>query len=265
MKEKMHLEMLLKMLGLKTFLKNYETFADKAQKQKLGYCEYLYQLVQMESDEKQNRKVGRLLKNSKLPDGKTLDSFDIAGQPGISASRLRELSSGDCLDHCESILVFGVPGTGKSHLSAALGREWCLRGRKVLYTTASALVQDLLAAKRDLKLNELIDKLDGFEALIIDDISYVPQTRDETDVLFVLLAKRYETRSVVITSNLVFSEWENIFKDKMTTKAAVDRLVHHGTILELVEIEGESYRERVAKAKAKQRKQAPVKKVAAAR
>lgn len=249
MKDRMHLEMLLKMLGLKTFLKNYETFAEKAQKQKLSYSEYLYQLVQVESDEKQNRKVGRLLKNSKLPSGKSLENFDITGQPALSASRLRELASGDCLDHCESILVFGVPGTGKSHLSMALGREWCLRGRKVLYTTAAALVQDLLSAKRDLKLNDLIEKLDGFEALIIDDISYVPQTRDETDVLFVLLAKRYETRSVVITSNLVFSEWGNIFKDKMTTKAAIDRLVHHGTILELVEIDGESYRERAAKGK----------------
>ena len=113
------------------------------------------------------------------------------------------------------------------------------------------MVQDLLAAKRDLELNEMIDKLDGFEALIIDDISYVPQTKDEADVLFVLLANRYETRSVVITSNLVFSDWGNIFKDKMTTKAAIDRLVHHGTILELVEIDGESWRERAAKLKKK--------------
>lgn len=253
MKDRMHLEMLLKMLGLRTILRNYETFADKAQKQKLTYAEYLYELVQVEGDDKRNRKIERLLKNSKLPAGKTLENFDITGQPALSSSRLRELASGDCLDHCESILVFGVPGTGKSHLSAALGREWCLRGRKVLYTTTAALVQDLLAAKRDLVLNELIDKLDAFEALIIDDISYVPQTKEEADVLFVLLAKRYETRSVVITSNLVFSDWGNIFKDKMTTKAAIDRLVHHGTILELVEIEGESYRERAAKLKKKGR------------
>ena len=251
MKDKVHLEMLLKTLGLKTFLRNYATFAERAQKQKLSYGEYLYQLVQIEADEKQDRKVARLLKASKLPCGKSLENFDIANQPGLSASRLRELALGDCLDHCESILVFGVPGTGKSHLCAALGREWCMRGRKVLYTMAAELVQELLKAKHELKLNELLNTLDGFEALIIDDISYVPQTRDETDVLFVLLAKRYEARSVVITSNLVFSEWGQIFKDKMTTKAAIDRLVHHGTILELVEIDGESYRERVAKQKKK--------------
>lgn len=254
MKDKMHLEMLLKYLGLKASIRNYEEFAEKAQKQKLGYAEYLYQLLQVEADEKKNRKVASLLKKSKLPFGKSLENFDITGQPGLSATRLRELASGDCLDHYENILVFGVPGTGKSHLSAALGREWCLRGRKVLYTTASALVQDLLAAKNEFKLNDLIDNLDGFEALIIDDISYVPQSRDETDVLFVLLARRYEARSVVITSNLVFSDWGNIFKDKMTTKAAIDRLVHHGTILELVEIDGETYRERASKNKEIQRR-----------
>jgi len=113
----------------------------------------------------------------------------------------------------------------------------------VFYTTAAALVQELLVAKRDLKLNEMIKKLDSFEAIVIDDVSYVPYTRDETDVLFVLLAARYETRSVVITSNLAFSDWGNIFKDPMTTRAAIDRLVHHSTILELTE----SYRQKYAK------------------
>ena len=103
-----------------------------------------------------------------------------------------------------------------------------------MYTTAASLVQELLIHKRDLSLNQYIKRLDKYEVLIIDDISYIPQTRDETDVLFVLLAERYETRSVVITSNLVFSQWDQIFKDAMTTKAAIDRLVHHSTILELV-------------------------------
>jgi DNA replication protein DnaC len=252
MKDKQKLEMLLKSLYLTTFLKNYATFAEKAQKAKLGYADYLLELAQIESDERQNKRVRKLLKQSKLPSGKTLESFDITGQPGLSSALLRELSAGDCLDHCENILIFGVPGTGKSHLCAALGREWCLRGRKVIYTTAASLVQELLAAKRDLKLNELIKKFDGYEALLIDDISYVPQSRDETDVLFVLLAARYETRSIVVTSNLVFSSWGEIFKDPMTTRAAIDRLVHHGTILELVEIDGDSYRGKQAKRRSKQ-------------
>lgn len=253
MNDKEKLEMLLKSLHLKTFLKNFEIFAEKAQKAKLGYTDYLLELAKMESDERQNNSVKRLLKKSNLPFGKTLESFDITGQVALSTTLLNELASGDCLDHCENILVFGVPGTGKSHLCAALGYEWCQRGRKVLYTSAAALVQDLLAAKRDLKLNELIKKLDGYEALLIDDISYVPHTKDETDVLFVLLAARYETRSVVVTSNLVFSSWGEIFKDAMTTKAAIDRLVHHGTILELVEVDGETYRGRQAKGRQKRR------------
>jgi DNA replication protein DnaC len=253
MNDRQKLEMLLKSLHLKTFLKNFEIFAEKAQKAKLGYADYLLELAQLESDERQNNSVKRLLKKSKLPVGKTLESFDITGQMALSTTLLNELSSGDCLDHCENILIFGVPGTGKSHLCAALGYEWCQRGRKVLYTTAAALVQDLLAAKRDLRLNELIKTLDGYEALLIDDISYIPQSRDETDVLFVLLAARYETRSVVVTSNLVFSSWGEIFKDPMTTKAAIDRLVHHGTILELVEVDGDTFRGKQAKGRQKRR------------
>ena len=138
----------------------------------------------------------------------------------------------------ENLLIFGNPGTGKSHLSTALAREWCLQGRHIYFATAAALVQDLLLAKRDLRLNPLLKKLDKFEAIVIDDISYIPQDRDETDVLFLLIAERYEQRSLVVTSNLPFSEWGHIFKDQVTTTAAIDRLIHHASILEL---NGDSY------------------------
>lgn len=153
-------------------------------------------------------------------------------------------------------LIFGNPGTGKTHLAVSLAREWSLRGRRTLFTTAASLVQELLAAKRDLKLNSLLKRFDRFEAVVIDDLSYIPQEREETDVLFVLLAERYERRSVVITSNLPFSKWDTIFKDPITAMAAVDRLVHHSTILEL---NGESYRATAAsrkKAAAKVNKEA---------
>ena len=244
------LEALLRSLNLKSFVRNYKDFAEKSHKQKLNHVAYLHELVQAESAERQIRKVERLIKEE-LPRGKTLDGFNLSKQPSLSPGRLKELAQGDFLDLCENLLIFGIPGAGKTHLSASLAREWCLRGRRVLYTTAAMLVQDLLVAKWDLKLNETIKKLDGFEAIVIDDISYVPYTRDETDVLFVLLAARYEARSVVITSNLIFSDWGNIFKDPMTTRAAIDRLVHHSTILELTE----SYRQQEAKTRKKTQEQ----------
>ena len=194
----------------------------------------------------------RLINQAKLLYGKTLDNFKLEKQPSLSPGRVKELAEGNFLDQCENILIFGIPGSGKSHLASALGREWCLRGRRVFYTTAAMLVQRLLVAKRDLCLEQMIKKLDRCDALIIDDISYIPFNRDETDVLFVLLAERYETRSVIITSNLVFSQWESVFKDPMTTRAAIDRLVHHATILEMKE----SYRQAEAKRRKKAQEEA---------
>jgi DNA replication protein DnaC len=238
------LESMLYSFHLPSFNKNYQQYAWQAEKERLDHVEYLYQLARLESEERYNRKTERLIRQAKIPRGKTLEKFDLSKFTGISPSQITELAEGAGLDIAENLLVFGNPGTGKTHLAAALGREWCLRGRRVFFTTASALVQDLLAAKRDLRLNSMLKKLDRFEALIIDDISYIPQDRDETDVLFVLLAERYERRSLVVTSNLPFSKWDQVFKDTVTTMAAIDRLVHHSTVLEL---NGESYRAETAK------------------
>jgi len=256
MKDTNQLEALLRSFYLSSFVRNYKDFADKADRQKLGHIGYLYELAHVEAAERHTRKIGRLITKAKLIPGKTLESFQLSKQPSLPAGRIKELAEGNFLDLCENILIFGIPGSGKSHLASALGREWCLRGRRTLFTTAAMLVQQLLIAKRDLRLKELIKELDRFEALIIDDISYIPFNRDETDVLFVLLAERYETRSVIVTSNLVFSEWDSVFKDPMTTRAAVDRLVHHSTILEL----NESYRQAEAKRRNKKSKNTEEKK-----
>lgn len=237
------LEMFLHSFRLPSFAKNYQQYAREAEKQKDDHVAYLFSLAKQESEDRYNRKTERLMKNARLPKGKTLEKFDCSRFKNISQSQIQEVAEGECLDKAENLLIFGNPGTGKTHLATAIGREWCLRGRTVYFSTASALVQDLLSAKRDLRLNSLLKRLDKFEALIIDDISYIPQNREETDVLFVLLAERYERRSIVVTSNLPFSQWDQVFKDTVTTMAAVDRLVHHATVLEL---NGESYRVQTA-------------------
>ena len=140
---------------------------------------------------------------------------------------------GTFLDRRENVLAFGNPGSGKTHLLSALGQELIRQGRRVAFSTCVRLVQDLLRAKKDLRLSRAIKKLAYYEALVIDDIGYVQQSREEMEVLFTLLAERYERGSVLITSNLPFSKWEAIFKDPMTTASAIDRLVHHSVILEL--------------------------------
>jgi len=146
---------------------------------------------------------------------------------------VKTLLDGSFLDRRENILAFGNPGSGKTHLLCAIGQELIHNDRKVFFSSCQLMVQDLLIAKRDLKLSKLLKKLSRFDALILDDLGYVQQNREEMEVLFTLLAERYERGSVMITSNLPFSKWEVILKNPMTTAAAIDRLVHHSVILEL--------------------------------
>jgi DNA replication protein DnaC len=143
------------------------------------------------------------------------------------------LLSGEFLDRRDNVLVFGPPGSGKTHALYAVAQELVRLGRSVLATKCSLLVQELLKAKRDLRLKELLRALSRWEGLLIDDLGYVQQSREEMEVLFTLLSERYEQGSVLVTSNLAFSQWEQIFKDPMTTAAAIDRLVHHSLIVEM--------------------------------
>ena len=146
--------------------------------------------------------------------------------------QLARLAEGDFADRGVNVLAFGMPGTGKTHAMCAIGHRLVQSGRSVLFVPAYRLVQDMLAAKRDLDLLRMLRKLDNFDLLVIDDLGYLPQGAEESEVLFTLIAGRYECRSLGITSNLVFSEWEKIFANPMATAAAIDRIVHHSVILE---------------------------------
>lgn len=191
------------------------------------------EVFELEASARGERRVDRLRKASKLPPAKTFDSLDRARVPRGALLKTQELARGDFLDRGGNVLFFGLPGVGKSHLACALGHALVEAGRSVLFTPTYQLVQTLLAARRDLCLPKALRGLDAFDAIVLDDLGYVQQTAEEAEVLFTLMAERYERRSLIITSNLVFSEWDRIFKSPMATVAAIDRLVHHAVIIEI--------------------------------
>jgi len=192
----------------------------------------LLHLLESEVEGRRRRRIERLLQQSQLPPGKTLAQFDQSRLPVRIRRLLPQLQTGDFVDRCQNLLFFGLPGTGKTHCAAGLGHALIESGRSVLFLPTFKLVGRLLAAKRDYALERELRQLDRFEVVILDDIGYVQQSREEMEVLFTFLAERYERRSLMITSNLVFSEWNKIFKDPLTTAAAIDRIVHHSIIIE---------------------------------
>ncbi len=232
-------------MRLPTVAREYEPAIERAEADNWGYRRFLSHLFEAEAADRLQRKIERQLKESNLPAGKTLESLDDKKLPDKIRRQLPTLLEAGFLGRGDNLLCFGLAGRGKTHFVAAVAREWiCRHQLHVLFIPAFRLVTQLLAAKRDLKLPQAIAKLHRFDAVIIDDIGYVQQSKEEMEVLFHFLAERYEKRSVVITSNLVFSQWDQIFKDPMTTMAAVDRLVHHATILEFT---GDSQRAVAAK------------------
>lgn len=235
---------LLRELKLPTFLGQHGELAAKAEKAGWGFERYLQALAEAEVDQRHQKRRERLLRAAKLPQEKTLATLETARLPTAVRRMLPTLCDGGFATRAENLLAFGLPGRGKTHLVCAIGFELIQRGYTVHFTPTYALVQRLLAARKALGLEKELHRLDAFDVLILDDIGYLQQDRDEMEVLFTLLAERYERRSVVITSNLVFSQWDRIFKDPMTTAAAIDRIVHHSVIMELT---GPSYRAEAAK------------------
>jgi DNA replication protein DnaC len=227
------LVMLLRALKLPTIAQHAEEIAQLAEREGWTFVHYLHHLVELEVHERRRRRIERNLRSAGLPGDKTLATLNRSRLPIKVAKMLPTLCEGAFVERGDNLLAFGRPGRGKTHLVCAIGYELIQRGYRVLFTATYALVQRLLVAKRELRLEDELAVLDGFDAVICDDIGYVQQNREEMEVLFTFLAERYERRTVIITSNLVFSEWDRIFKDPMTTAAAIDRLVHHAVILEM--------------------------------
>ena len=197
------------------------------------------EVLMAEQEARRERRVTRLRRASNLPPGKTFDTWQDAHLSRKLVHSIRELAGGTFADRGANVLAFGLPGTGKTHALCAIGHALVASGRSVYFTPTFRLVQQLLAAKRDLELTRLLRKLDSFDVLICDDLGYIKQNAEEAEVLFTLMAERYERRSMMLTSNLVFSKWDQIFRNPMATAAAIDRLVHHSVILEF---DGPSYR-----------------------
>ena len=227
------LMILLRALKMPTIARHAEEVAQLGEREGWTFLRCLHHLVELEVHERRRRRIERNQRQSELPGDKTLATLTRSRLPPKVAKMLPTLCEGGFVERGDNLLAFGRPGRGKTHLVCAIGHELIQRGYRVLFVATFALVQRLLAAKRDLRLEEELAILDGFDAVLLDDIGYVQQSREEMEVLFTFLAERYERRTVMITSNLVFSEWDRIFKDPMTTAAAIDRLVHHSVILEM--------------------------------
>ena len=237
-------ELLLSELRLPSMRLRWATLAEQSDKEGWPAARFLATLIEHEVADRSCRRMERHLAEARLPAGKTLATFDFEAVPMVSKAQVMALASGDAwLEKGANILLFGPPGGGKSHLSAALGLALVENGWRVLFTRTTDLVQQLQVARRDLTLENAITKLDRYDLLILDDLAYVTKDQAETSVLFELIAARYERRSMLITANQPFGEWGKIFPDQAMTLAAIDRLVHHSTILEM---NVESYRRREA-------------------
>lgn len=236
------LPLLLKELSLPRVLAHWEEQAELAQKCDWTYPQYLSILSNLEVTNRRQNRIMRHIKASKLPPGKTLNAFDFKVLPSVNSAQIMALSENpDWVAQARNLVIFGPSGVGKTHLACAITYRLIEHGIRALFVKTTELVQKLQQAQSEFKLPALIAKLARIPVLVLDDIGYVKKDDAQTSVLFELIADRYESNSLIITSNQAFGDWDKIFPDNVMAVAAIDRLVHHATI---INIESESYRKR---------------------
>jgi len=229
------LEMQLRELHLSAVLANYRRLIDEHTEP----LPYLRDLIALESTKRQENGVRARIAAAHFPTVKTIESFDFSLQPGLPKAKLLEHFDGTFVEKHRNLIFSGPPGVGKSHILSALGLAMCMRGYRVLFTTAAALLMKLIDAKRNNTLERQYRNLDRIDLLLIDELGYIPFERESTDLLFQLISQRYERRSIALTTNLPFEKWIQVFPDEMTATAVIDRLVHHGAVFGLT---GQSHR-----------------------
>lgn len=234
---------MLTALRLPSFMHHWTLLAERSDAEGWPAARFLATLAEIELAERDARRIQRHLAQSRLPGGKTCATLDFKALTSVPRARIEALAAGDWVETGANLIAIGNSGTGKTHLLSAIGHALVEAGKRVLYTRTTDLVQKLQAARRDLDLEAALAKLDKFDLIILDDITYAQKDQAESSVLFELIARRYETRSLAIAANQPFSAWDRVFPDHAVTVAAIDRLVHHATILEM---NGDSYRRRSA-------------------
>ncbi len=239
MKSELLLKHYLKKLKLPTILREYKSIADHCAKENIGYSEFLLRLFERESLDREKRAAERRIKNAKFPVIKTLDTFDFSLQTSINQKLIRELMTGEYIDKKENILFAGSSGTGKSHLASALGFAGCSQGRNVRFFTVRELVTHLIEITEQRQLEKTLKQIERLDVIILDELGYVPFTRIGSELLFDIISRAYERQSLIITTNLAFECWVEVFGCERLTGALLDRLTHR---IHIIESNGPSYR-----------------------
>ena len=244
------LEYYLKKLKLPTMLREYASMAAICQKDRTDFPTYLLRLAERELLDRDRRAAERRIRDASFPVLKTLDTFDFKAQPSINEQLVRELMRGEYIGKRENVLLIGNPGTGKTHLACALAFAACTQGRRVRFYTVTALVTELLECREERRLQRLHRQLQRLHLLLLDELGYVPFSKAGAELLFEVISRAYEQQSLMLTSNLAFEEWTEVFGSERLTGALLDRLTHRCHTLEA---NGESYRLRQARKRPKRK------------